>query len=275
MCGELATVDIRHPERSAQTLSIRTRMLQVCRERNDCWGHEVQGRLETCLDLVASEAVYHTACHRSFCHVKQADVELGCSAGRPEDPAKSDSFKKICAYLEAADDQLCAVSDLLQILQDMGETGEVAYSLRHLKRKLEETYGDHIFFSEVSGRKNVICFRDMASHIITDKWYRDRHSCVEDDSQRIITAAAKLIRAQIREAVYSHDTYPAPSELSDAEKCKNWIPSLLRQFMDIVVCEELKQVSIGHSIVQGARPRSAISPVLFGVGVSLDHTFGS
>ena len=73
----------------------------------------MQGQLETCLDLVASEAVYHTACHRSFCHVKQADVELGCSAGRSEDPAKSDSFKKICAYSEAADDQLYAVSDLL------------------------------------------------------------------------------------------------------------------------------------------------------------------
>ena len=39
LCGEPATVDIRHPERcvirSAQTLSIRTNMLEVCRERNE------------------------------------------------------------------------------------------------------------------------------------------------------------------------------------------------------------------------------------------------
>ncbi len=44
--------------------------------------------------------------------------------------------------------------------------------------------------------------------------------------------------------------------------------------MDIVVCEELKQISTGHSVVPSARPLSAISPVLFVVGVSLDHTFG-
>lgn len=198
--GESATVDVRHPERyvvrSAQTLMIRTNMLQVCRERNDSSAHEVQGRLETCSDLVAAEAVYHVTCHRVFCRVKHANIELGFSAGRPEDSEKCDSFQKISAHLEADDDQLHAVSDFLQILPvDMGETGDVAYSFRHLKRKVEETCGNHIFFAEVSGRKNVICFRDMASHIITDKWYSDSQSCVEDDSHRFVVAAAKLIRA--------------------------------------------------------------------------------
>jgi hypothetical protein len=53
------------------------------------------------------------------------------------------------------------------------------------------------------------------------------------------------------------------------------VPSLLNKFMENVVCHKLKQVSICHSVVQAARPRSAISPILFGVGVSLDHTFGS
>jgi len=32
--------------------------------------------------------------------------------------------------------------------------------------------------------------------------------------------------------------------------------------MDIVVCEELKQISTGHSVVPSARPLSAIAPVL-------------
>ena len=62
---------------------------------------------------------------------------------------------------------------------------------------------------------------------------------------------------------------------SNIENAKRWIPSLLKILIENIVCNEMKQVSICHSIVQGARQRSLISPILFGVGVSLDHAFGS
>ena len=45
--------------------------------------------------------------------------------------------------------------------------------------------------------------------------------------------------------------------------------------MENVVKDELKQISISHSIVQACRPCSVISPVLFGVGVELDHLYRS
>jgi len=45
--------------------------------------------------------------------------------------------------------------------------------------------------------------------------------------------------------------------------------------MENVVATELKQVSVSHSIVQAARPRSVIAPIVLGVNVSLDHAFGS
>ena len=41
------------------------------------------------------------------------------------------------------------------------------------------------------------------------------------------------------------------------------------------MCDEVKQISLGHSIVQASRPRSVLSPLLFGVGVSLDHVLSS
>ena len=37
----------------------------------------------------------------------------------------------------------------------------------------------------------------------------------------------------------------------------------------------MKQVAVCNAIVQAARPRSVIAPVLFDVGVEMDHTFGS
>lgn len=70
----------------------------------------MQGWLLTCLDVVASEAVYQAACHRSFCQVKGSDIELCRSAGRPEDSDKC--YSLLCTHLEAADEQLYAVSDL-------------------------------------------------------------------------------------------------------------------------------------------------------------------
>jgi hypothetical protein len=144
-----------------------------------------------------------------------------------------------------------------------------------LKRKLEEKYCDDIFFSEVCGRKNVICFQNMASRLINEKWYADRSCNVADESIRIVTAAAKLIQAQIRESMYTVDEYPLTNDLCNITNAKGWVPSLLMTFMSNVVKDELKQVSISHSIVQATRPRSSISPILFGIGVSLDHMFGS
>ena len=45
--------------------------------------------------------------------------------------------------------------------------------------------------------------------------------------------------------------------------------------MKTIISSELKQNSIGQCIVQAARPRSVITPTMFGLGVELDHAFGS
>ena len=56
-----------------------------------------------------------------------------------------------------------------------------------------------IYFLEVRGRKNVICFKEMCSFIVSDKWYSERNSDINDDSDRIVKAATKLIAAEIRD----------------------------------------------------------------------------
>ena len=37
----------------------------------------------------------------------------------------------------------------------------------------------------------------------------------------------------------------------------------------------MKRAAIGQCLMRSARPRSAIPPWLFGLGVELDHIFGS
>ena len=80
---------------------------------------------------------------------------------------------KNCDWLEEEDQGIYTIAELQIKMQELSEDGEV-YSLKHIKRKLEERYAEHIFFAEVCGRKNVICFRNMASHIITNQWYAEK-----------------------------------------------------------------------------------------------------
>ena len=45
--------------------------------------------------------------------------------------------------------------------------------------------------------------------------------------------------------------------------------------MEGLIKNPLKQASIGQAIVTAARPRSTLSPILFGTAVEMDHLFGS
>lgn len=74
---------------------------------------------------------------------------------------------------------------------------------------------------------------------------------------------------------YLTSSYPPGSTFNDCANARRWLPSLVNVLMDNIIVDDLKRTAISHAIVQAARPRSAISPVLFGVGVSFDHVFGS
>ena len=51
----------------------------------------------------------------------------------------------------------------------------------------------------------------------------------------------------------------------------DWIPKLLRTFLQVLVKSELKQNSIGQVIFQAAKPRRAIMLVPFSLEVELDE----
>src|SRR6218665_703981 len=270
---------------TVMTLPFRATLMENCRKKNDPLAVEVLGRLESCCDLVAAEAFYHRACYQAFvlkpipCALGSENAANASSSnvrfGRPVDPEMSLAFEKLCSWLEVSDDELYTLDELQNKMGTLSNSPESVYSCKQLKRKLEDKYGDHIFFSEINGRKNVIGLRNMVSSIITNKWYTERKENFVEESRRIVVAAAKLIKAEIRESLFSNSDYPLTPDFSNVQAAKDWVPGLLKEFMENVVCSELKQVAICHSIVQAARPRSVLSPILFGVGVSLDHAFGS
>ena len=62
---------------------------------------------------------------------------------------------------------------------------------------------------------------NMANFIINSKWYAERKEDIIEETERIVTAAAKLIRSEIRETKYSKDFYPSSSHITDRKILRN------------------------------------------------------
>ena len=136
--------------------------------------------------------------------------------GQTDDKIKMKSFVEMCEWFEGSDD-LCSVVEMrdYMIEKSEGKNPDAVYTVQTLKRKLIERYGEHLFFGEIKGRRDIVCLRNMASFIINSKWYSDQRENIGEETERIISAAAKLIRAQICETTFSKDYYPTSSEISD------------------------------------------------------------
>ena len=93
--------------------------------------------------------------------------------------------------------------------------------------------------------------------------------------ERIIACAEKIINAEIREMTFKTDTYPSNHDIQDTDAGLKWLPPLLKNFMNKITKSKIQLSSIGQCIVRSARPRSVILPFIFGIGVTLDYTFGS
>jgi len=259
---------------SARTLELRENLLKCCADRGDTWALEVRGRLESCNDLVAEEAVYHRACYIRFKQGRDILVD-SMLRGRPADTALSSSFECMCDFLEnSCDREIYMLDELRQkMIDDCGE----AYSKKHLKRKLQQKYGNHIFFAEINGRPDVICFKDLCSYFLSDMWYQNRKTNIADEIERIVRTAGKLIASAIRDMPVGVDYYPSAVDItSSASDCSGkWVPTLLQMFMSERISSKVKQTAICQTIVQALRPRTSIMPIPLALTASIDNVCGS
>ena len=101
ICSRQAIIDIRHKDRNdvqeVRTLQIRANALQKCNQRNDEFTRSVQGRLQTCIDLVAEEAVYHRICYQKFISNEGESNPVW----RPFNVDSNNAFNKLCLWLES------------------------------------------------------------------------------------------------------------------------------------------------------------------------------
>ena len=151
--------------------------------------------------------------------------------------------------------------------------GEEEFGAKWINKKLLEKYSDNIFFAEVAGRKNVICFKDMVSYIVSNTWYAERKEDINDEAKKIIKTAPKLVKNIIKESIISNINSSCTYPTTEDEKKIGWTPELLRYFLSIFINQRLKVESIGQFIVKGSFPRSVMPPILLSLSVERDYMF--
>lgn len=278
ICGNSALVTSKTPAdrrkdiRVVATLEIKKSFLEKCDERGDGWGEKVKARLLNVSDLVAPEARYHKACHKTF-----SSSEVG-PVGRP---ATAESrFSKLCDYIDHSDECQFTIRELQDLMSKItGEPG--TYSDLWLKKLLLKKYEDRILVSNVSGKKNIICLSDTA-HRIIDSWYKDREIDKQAERLRIVMAAADIIKEDIQKMTCDTQSYPGVNEIKSGDE--KLIPESLALFTSRVTKKrtssgqssiQRKRIVINHAIVSAVRPRSFLSSVQLGLSLTLHRLFGS
>ena len=114
-------------------------------------------------------------------------------------------FEKVYEFLEKEGD-LYTLKELYLKKCELSESVDI-YTVKWLKNKLKEKYWNR-FFAQIKGPADVVCFKDLVSYLVNEKWYTERKTNTVDESKRIIQTAAKIIVNDIRSQNYETDYYP-------------------------------------------------------------------
>lgn len=233
-------------------------IMDAVKKRNDKWGDEVSRRIINARDIVAAGGIYHVDCYKRFL-LSHTPTKTGC--GRPKEDYVSIAMEQIQCYLEEHKDCQMSLDEL------MDQVSGIKPSIKTVKSKLKETYGDKILISKVKSHKSVICFLDIGHKILNESWYTSKCDDENEERLRVIKAAAMIIKQDIQSRVYDTSHYPPSGTfLNDAEQV---IPESLKVFLDSLLTKKgddkkiiKKKISLAHAIISIIRPRSFISSVL-------------
>lgn len=89
------------------------------------------------------------------------------TGGRPVKDVAQMAFEQLCKHVETmcSSENMYTLDDLRSLMLSWGYEDEDVYGVKSIKNKQKDRYGEHMFFAEVCGRRNVLCFRDLVSHI--------------------------------------------------------------------------------------------------------------
>ncbi|KAK7096751.1 hypothetical protein V1264_003818 [Littorina saxatilis] len=265
-----------------KTTQFQDSLFEHCSKRNDRWSREVKARVEYMRDLFARDAVYHHVCYSNFRTGLQIPKTFSDSepfqkksrAGRPENPECAQAFQYVIEYLDKTDIEQVTVPDLVQLMKTrLGSDKDQAYGSQHMKRRLKDHYGETIIITEKKGTADVVTLKETASAILRQFFKQPKSADPETQKVRLLKAAAKLVRNDIKLMDCNKDMYP---EITLDDQA-SFLPSSLKMLLtDVFKGKEvnLKLAAIGQAIIQTTRPNTVLAPLQIELGVQMHKVFG-
>jgi hypothetical protein len=184
------------------------------------------------------------------------------------------AFESLCADLEQeGENELYTLKDLHEKMvsscSNVGIHLQDMYTKDYLKLLLQKRYSDYIYFAQQPGREDVIRFRGFCDLLLRNQLTSSRTSGQDSEAEQLVRKAAMLILAEIRETNHDRNYYPSTDDIK--ADGLSFLPNLLKLFTGYIIRDSMKQAGVGQAIVQAAKPRGCIMPLIFGVGVQMER----
>ena len=163
---------------------------------------------------MASYSVYHQSCSTKFRLGRDPDEDCNeppakkrnTVSGRNFEIKREDAFLQAVNYLKENDEKQLTIQDLVL---EMDQLCENPFSLKHMKRRLLDYFGERVIITEMKGKPNIITLRSTASNILQKFYSLPKPEDPEQQKLRVIETAAKLIQTDIKTVETRKDIYPS------------------------------------------------------------------
>lgn len=165
-------------------------------------------------------------------------------------------MENIFAYIENNDDWQFTFTELKGVLEDFQPDDKT------IRTKLQDRYGDRIVITSKSTGPSIICLQDAHYNILNKTWYENKKNNADEERYRFLTAAAAILRQDIRSVACETDYYPLSTHMFD--DVNSSVPKSLSFFIEELIFKkqkgkleplEKKCTAISHAIISVVRPR--------------------
>ena len=107
------------------------------------------------------------------------------------------------------------------------------YSVKYVKTKLEEHFGNEVLITNVHGKADVVTFKTTAAAVLNKFYQAPNETNAEAEKLRIIESASKLIKSDIKLSAPPSrpSVYLAAGDISDLRQNLAFIPMSLRMLL--------------------------------------------
>ena len=182
------------------------------------------------------------------------------------------AFNAACDWLEKESES----HSVPEFAAKMGEnTNKKVYARAHIVILLKNKYRDHLIITGSCSGKEEISFRNTAQCLINEKFKKVKDDIKGDikDTQKWMISVVKGTRLKLNLERCQEVTTTLTQSNFLLKDIYAWLPDSLRVLLDILISSAIKKTSIRHSIVTTCC-KHIISPLLFGLGIHLQHSFG-